>query len=54
MTKPWQEAKERLFKIMDDIEYLKKKGELSFEEELTLRNLEVQKMDAWSDWKDPK
>ena len=45
--------KEKLFKTMDRIEELKNSPfELSEKEELELRNLEVLKMEQWSDWKD--
>lgn len=50
------EAKERLFKIMDEIAVLdqrKKLQGLTEEEEIRLANLEVDKMNAYSDWKDP-
>ena len=45
-------AKEKLFKTMDRIDELKNKISLSEIEELELRNLEVIKMQQWSDWKD--
>ena len=48
-------AKDRLFQIMEQIEQLKNNPfTLSFEEECQLRTLEVQKMNAYSDWKDPQ
>lgn len=44
--------KEKLFKTIDRIQELKNKFSLSEIEELELRNLEVIKMQQWSDWKD--
>ena len=48
------EAKEKLFKTIDRIEELKKipLEFMSKEEDLELRNLEVLKMQYYSDWKD--
>ena len=48
------EAKEKLFKVMDRIDELKKIPSEMFSEEdsLELRNLEVEKMNLWSEWKD--
>lgn len=48
------DAKENLFKTMDRIEELKKipADFMSEKEELELSNLEVLKMQYWSDWKD--
>jgi len=45
-------AKEKLFKTIYRIDELKKKISLSESEELELRNLEVVKMQQWSEWKD--
>lgn len=47
-------AKEKLFKIVDRIDELKKipSDLISENEELELRNLEVIKMQQWSEWKD--
>ena len=46
-------AKEKLFKTMDRIDYLKSKlMDLTEDEELELRNLEVKQMQYWSEWKD--
>ena len=47
-------AKEKLFKIVDRIDELKKiqSDLISESEELELRNLEVIKMQQWSEWKD--
>jgi hypothetical protein len=45
--------KQKLFKTMDRIDELKKMPfELSESEQLELRNLEVIKMQQYSDWKD--
>jgi hypothetical protein len=45
--------KEKLFKTMDRIDELKNTPfELSESEKLELRNLQVIKMQQWSDWKD--
>lgn len=51
-----KDPKERLFSIMERIEYLQQfpTDLLTIEEKLELENLEVLKMHAWSDWKDPK
>lgn len=48
------DAKEKLFKTIDRIEELKKIPAIfmSEEEALELRNLEVLKMQYYSDWKD--
>ena len=48
------DAKEKLFKVMDRIEELKNipSDLMSEKEEFELRNLEVLKMDYWSEWKD--
>ena len=48
------DAKEKLFKTMDRIEELKKipSDFMSEKEDLELRNLEVLKMQYYSDWKD--
>ena len=52
-----EQAKDKLFKIIDRMEELKTTralcGGLSQDEEFELRNLEIQQMQAWSDWKDP-
>lgn len=50
---PWDEAKEKLFKIVNQIEEIKSKPFISESDELLLRNLEIQKWQAYSDWKDP-
>lgn len=51
-----EEAKEKLFKATDRITELKLLrdlfGELSEEQDLELRNLEVKKMQYYSEWKD--
>ena len=49
-------AKEKLFKIVDRIEELKKipSDLISESEELELRNLEVIKMQQWFEWKDQR
>lgn len=51
-----KDPKERLFYIMDRIEELEKfpTDLLKSEEKLELENLQVLKMIAWSDWKDPQ
>lgn len=49
--------KEKLFKTMDRIEELKTTLSmvgLNNDEVLELENLEVRKMQQWSDWKDPQ
>ena len=49
-------AKEKLFKTVDRIDELKKipSDLISESEELELRNLEVIKMQQWSEWKDQR
>ena len=50
-----EEAKKKLFACIDRIEELKNLtafGKLTDEEDLELRNLEVKKMQYYSDWKD--
>lgn len=44
--------KEKLFEIVDRIEEIKSTPSLTDELQFELRNLEVQKMQAYSDWKD--
>lgn len=48
------DAKEKFFKTIDRIEELKNipADFMSEKEELELRNLEVLKMQYWSEWKD--
>lgn len=49
------DAKEKLFKTMERIDELRNVlFGLTEEEELELRNLEVFKMQYYSDWKDPQ
>ena len=48
-------VKDQLFNVLDRILALKTKAilsNLSDSEELELRNLEVKKMQLWSEWKD--
>ena len=46
-------SKEKLFKTMDKIEQIKNIPiALTENEQLELRNLEVKKMQYWSEWKD--
>tara|TARA_R110002124_G_scaffold215409_1_gene381359 strand:+ start:68 stop:214 length:147 start_codon:yes stop_codon:yes gene_type:complete len=46
-------AKEKLFKVMDRIDELKSNLlDLNNEEQNELENLEVKKMEYWSEWKD--
>lgn len=47
-----EEAKQKLFKTMDETEVLSQKDSLSQDDELLLRNLEVKKMIYYSRWKD--
>jgi len=46
-----KDSKQKLFKIVDRIEFLKKQT-LTTEIYLELRHLEVLKMNAYSEWKD--
>lgn len=48
------EAKEKLFKVIDKIKDLKSIPEslITDNDKLELENLEVKKMQLWSDWKD--
>lgn len=45
-------SKEELFKVMDRIDELKNLLQMTQTEEFELRNLEVRKMQLYSDWKD--
>ena len=49
-----QKAKLKLFDIVDRLATLKSLPWLTEDEVLEKRNLEVQQMIEWSNWKDPK
>lgn len=50
--KDYKIAKENLFSVIDEIEHLKTSLDLTAEQQIRLRNLEVLQMKYWSMWKD--